>query len=163
MNDDAISFLPEIQKIYKSYNLICDNLIPLKFPIIKKMKWMLWEELPKVYHDYIVTCESPRLGTTIMGDGMEIINYDPCGHCLPCEKILATNNHHTGPFGQYKGAHLEKALNTVRHHQDVERKEVEGRYYYLVELDEPELKVPARQLHIPFEEGEKVVLEGHKI
>jgi len=88
-NDDAISYLSDIKKIYKSYQSIALNkLIPLVFPLAKHKKEFMAADLPKNYRDLIVTCEYPRY----IGDkDAKIIEFEPCCECIPCRSIIASN------------------------------------------------------------------------
>ena len=75
MNDDAISYIDDIKKIYESYKGISRNQIPITFPLLKSKKEELFNELPKKYRDLTVTCEDPK----IIGDeNAEILEYEPC-------------------------------------------------------------------------------------
>lgn len=87
-NDDAIPYLQDIQKIYKSYQSITNNLIPLKFPLSKKRKWELVQDLPKKYLDLIFSCENARI---IGSEDAELIEYEPCCECVPCNTIISSN------------------------------------------------------------------------
>jgi len=86
--DDAIPYLNDIQKIYKSYQSICEPLKPLKFPIIKIKKEIIAHELPSQYLDLIISCENAKI---IGNKDAEIVQYEPCGSCVPCETIISTN------------------------------------------------------------------------
>lgn len=85
LNDDAISFIPEIRKIYNSYKGICCEKAKaewpkLKFPIIKMSKDEIWRELPTEYRDHVWWCENPT------HDG-NYENLAPCeDHCVACKK-----------------------------------------------------------------------------
>ena len=48
MNDDAVSYLDDIKKIYESYSVISDELISITFPLYKYKKWQMLEELPEI-------------------------------------------------------------------------------------------------------------------
>jgi 7-cyano-7-deazaguanine synthase in queuosine biosynthesis len=95
MNDDAISYLDDIQNIYKSYTPILDNVKPLVFPIIKMKKWQMAEELPKKYLDLIFSCENAKI---VGSKDVEIIDYEACCECAPCRTILASNYYEIGEF-----------------------------------------------------------------
>ena len=87
-NDDSISYLHDIQKIYKSYQSISNKLIPLKFPLAKKRKWELGQDLPKKYLDLIFSCENANI---IGSEDAYNIEYEPCCECAPCKTIISTN------------------------------------------------------------------------
>jgi len=71
MNDDAISYLPDIEAIYKSYAGICDRPLPkLTFPLVKISKQRIIREIPKHLLRNISFCE---FGTN-------------CGTCVSCER-----------------------------------------------------------------------------
>lgn len=94
-NDDAISYLDDIQNIYKSYQVICEPMKPLVFPLVKMKKSVMIRELPMQYRELIISCETPR----IIGDkNAEIIRYEPCCECSPCNVIIASDYYDTGRY-----------------------------------------------------------------
>lgn len=94
-NDDAISYLDDIQNIYKSYQSISENQLPLVFPLTKKKKYMMANELPKQYFDLIFSCENANI---IGSEDATIIQYEPCCECVPCRHIIADNYYEIGRF-----------------------------------------------------------------
>lgn len=89
MNDDAISYLKDIKNIYRSYQPICETLIPLKFPLSKKAKFQMMSELPKKYRDLIISCENPHI---VDGDQKnDLIEYEPRCECVPCSHIIGSD------------------------------------------------------------------------
>lgn len=98
-NDDAISYLDDIQKIYKSYKSIQDNLVPLTFPLRKTKKDYLASQLPKQYLDLIFSCENPRITGS---DTADFVEYVPCGRCVPCKTIINTEYYGLGFPEKYK-------------------------------------------------------------
>jgi hypothetical protein len=103
MNDDAISYINEIQKIYKSYKPIVDNLTPMTFPLTKVSKHNILSELPKEIIDLTVNCENPHI---IGSEDDRVIDYEPCGRCVPCAK--------TNMYG-YSSKHIKiKFENAVK-------------------------------------------------
>jgi 7-cyano-7-deazaguanine synthase in queuosine biosynthesis len=110
MNDDAISYLDDIQNIYKSYEAISLEMKPLVFPLTKMKKYQMANVLPKQYFDLIFSCEN----ATIIGpeDG-EIIQYEPCCECVPCSHIIESNYYNIGRFPEnYK-------KNLLKHHANI--------------------------------------------
>lgn len=93
INDDAISFLSEIKKLYKaSQPFLHEKLIPLKFPIIKEYKGTIIRELPIQYVKYITSCEAPNIKNFSMRiNGMKCMFFSPCKHCVSCKKIINSN------------------------------------------------------------------------
>ena len=85
-NDDAISYLDDIQNIYKSYQTVSEPMKPLVFPLTKKKKYDMAHELPKQYRDLIFSCENARI---IGSKDAEIIKYEACCECVPCKHIIA--------------------------------------------------------------------------
>ncbi len=85
-NDDAISYLDDIQNIYKSYQAISEPMKPLVFPITKMKKYMMAQELPEQYRKYVFSCEMARI---IGKEDAEFIEYEPCCECVPCRTIIA--------------------------------------------------------------------------
>jgi len=94
-NDDAISYLEDIQNIYKSYQTICEPMKPLVFPLTKKKKYDMAHELPKQYRDLIFSCE---MATIVGSKDAEIIKYEACCDCVPCKHIIAEDYY---GFGEY--------------------------------------------------------------
>jgi 7-cyano-7-deazaguanine synthase in queuosine biosynthesis len=78
MNDDAISFLDDIKRIYNAYNGVMqpgEKLPKLIFPLIKSHKRILWRDLDDDVKHLVSWCENTR------GD------EDDCGSCVPCSKM----------------------------------------------------------------------------
>lgn len=116
-NDDAISYLDDIQTIYKSYQLICEPMIPLTFPLTKKHKFQIADELPHQYMRLIFSCENAELVNEKDGNKLgkvgevpthdfisndneeiEMIEYEPCCHCTPCTTIISSMYYGKGYF-----------------------------------------------------------------
>jgi 7-cyano-7-deazaguanine synthase in queuosine biosynthesis len=126
-NDDAISYLPEIQAIYKSYENITEKqMIPLVFPLIKKHKWEMATELPKQYMKLIISCEGAHIlkekdreliakhsyGVSGVTTDLDyIIEYEPCCECQPCKTIMANGNY----YGVYEFPENYKKRVTYNH------------------------------------------------
>jgi hypothetical protein len=85
-NDDAISYLDDIQNIYKSYQTISEPMKPLVFPLTKKKKRDMAHELPPQYLRLIFSCENAKI---IGSKDAEIIKYEACCDCVPCKHIIA--------------------------------------------------------------------------
>ena len=98
-NDDAISYLEDIQNIYKSYQTISEPMKPLAFPLTKKKKRDMAHELPKQYRDLIFSCE---MATIIGSKDAEIIKYEACCDCVPCKHIISDDYY---GFGEYPEAY----------------------------------------------------------
>jgi len=109
-NDDAISYLDEIQAIYKSYEKITETtMIPLTFPLIKKHKWEMASELPNQYLKLVISCEGAHIvkekdrelvsknvygSSGVASDPDYLIEYEPCCDCQPCKTIMATGSYY---------------------------------------------------------------------
>jgi len=88
MNDCAISFLQDIQRVYKAYQPFFRNKLPkLIFPLTKLTKDSLYEQLPKNYYENTVTCEQPL----ITSNG----TYVPCYNCIPCKHKMEFDSAYT--------------------------------------------------------------------
>jgi len=85
-NDDAISYLDDIQNIYKSYQAVCEPMKPLVFPLTKMKKYIIASELPIQYRKFIISCENPKI---IGSKDVEFIEYEPCCKCVPCKTIIS--------------------------------------------------------------------------
>jgi|ERR1035437_852605 7-cyano-7-deazaguanine synthase in queuosine biosynthesis len=104
-NDDAISYLEDIQNIYKSYQNVCEPMKPLVFPSTKMKKQQMAHKLPKLYRDLIFSCEN---ATIIGSQDAEIINYEPCCECVPCKNIIASNYY---DLGEYPEIYKKRLIN----------------------------------------------------
>jgi len=77
LNDCAVSFTHDIQKLYKSYaSFLRCKLPPLEFPLMKLSKFEIYDAIPREISQLCVYCENPVL--MITGQ------YEPCHHCTPC-------------------------------------------------------------------------------
>ena len=111
-NDDAISYLKEIKKIYKSYQDITHKLIPLKFPLRKIFKYKILNELPIIYRDLTFSCENPKIISNVNNDVM----FEPCGCCIPCKKIIMSNNFNLGldeKYNKIRNEYITKEYNHI--------------------------------------------------
>jgi len=76
MNDDAVSYIGDIKKIFRSYKDIIHNEysnIKLTFPLLKMSKNQIWNEMPDVLRQETVFCEEPYEGKD-------------CGECHTCKR-----------------------------------------------------------------------------
>lgn len=74
MGDDAISFIPDIEKIWNSYRGITDGKLPkLEFPLVKLKKSEAWYDLPLVIRDHVTWCEE---------------NGNPICKCHSCARMI---------------------------------------------------------------------------
>jgi hypothetical protein len=108
-NDDAVSFLEDIKKIYKSYQAICEPMKRLTFPVSKVRKIEMAEQLPKQYLDLIFSCEN---ATIIGSEDAEIIDYEPCCSCPSCKRVISSNYYGLGRFPEKykKGIRMQHAV-----------------------------------------------------
>ena len=151
MNDDAISYLDDIQNIYKSYQAISEPMKPLIFPLAKEKKWRMAKELPKKYLDLIFSCEN----ATIIGDEKaELIEYEACCECAPCKVVVSNHYYETGNFPKsYKRNLIYYHVRALRH-MDYKVVDGDGKEYDHwgdVELCKTISNEPV-QLEIPFQE-----------
>lgn len=87
-NDDAISYIDEIKKIWKSYETVISSKLPkLTFPISKNGKIEHSQKLPNDIFQETFFCEDPR---DIVIDTSSIpeadITWRDCGECGPCRR-----------------------------------------------------------------------------
>ena len=81
MNDDAVSHIGDLKRMYSSYQPIYSRKLPkLSFPIIKRKKYELLEELPNNYKNLVVFCETPNINED--GTNRE------CGTCHSCKRYM---------------------------------------------------------------------------
>lgn len=112
-NDDAISYLDDIRKVYDSYHIMCESTIkPLVFPLTKSHKHIMAHELPSQYFELIFSCENAK----IIGDEKaEIIEYEPCCDCVSCSHIIASNYYGIHRFpDNYKKPLLNKRIEEIK-------------------------------------------------
>ena len=153
MNDDAISYLDDIKKIYKSYSTITDTLVPITFPLRKWKKCAILEDLPENYRNLVVSCENPIL---IGNEDAEILKYKPCGHCVPCQHILDSDNYNSSLSDDYKKQKLDQAMQVINSLGKAETKQENGRFYHMIEMDDPMKADPEPcQMEINFDEIEE--------
>ena len=83
MNDDALGYLKEIEELFNAYQpFSCKALPKMTFPIIKKQKEEMINELPPQYLNFVYSCENPHI---IDETNKEII-YSYCDNCVPCKR-----------------------------------------------------------------------------
>jgi 7-cyano-7-deazaguanine synthase in queuosine biosynthesis len=88
MNDDAISYLSEIRKLYNSYKFLAHHKLPvLNFPLSKIKKQEILHNLPQEYKDLTVSCEAPYF---LKWKNKKVVEYSFCGSCVPCERAKKT-------------------------------------------------------------------------
>jgi len=89
LGDHAVSYLEDIQTLYKAYTPFVRNKIndlkPLEFPLIKYHKEEIIDELPKSLLNLTWTCENPR----IVFEDEQCFVYSSCiakrCKCTPCQ------------------------------------------------------------------------------
>jgi len=105
-NDDAISYISEIKKFYKAHKWLHRGKQPkLLFPLIKLMKYEIMEKLPSQYKPYLTSCENPILLPYFMkvkryGTIERLQFYEPCGCCVPCERIIRDELSYNDTYGK---------------------------------------------------------------
>jgi hypothetical protein len=83
LNDDAISYLNDMQKIFRSFRPLMDENVPmpkLEFPLSKKRKSDFLKLLPPELLSLTVRCENPT--KTLDGAFIE------CNVCVPCKRWI---------------------------------------------------------------------------
>lgn len=154
-NDDIVPFVNDINKIYKSYKSILNNPTPLKFPLLKKTKYQIANELPEKYMDLIVSCENPKIENSDNNDN--IIKYKPCCCCEPCKRIMITG---------FYGKHIfpdNYGIEIINNHIDLlnnngykvyDGNDVRCRFDTM-----PFVKEHVKQLKIPFDYNDDVKID----
>lgn len=115
MGDDAISYLEDIQSVYKVFNKLND--CPLKklvFPLKKNNKYDMGHDLPQQYKNFIVSCEAPDNEKEVDSDG--ILQYTPCGICVPCGKIMHSDNFGMGLSKKYRDNLVKTSFDYIIRH-----------------------------------------------
>lgn len=103
MNDDMLSHLDDIQKIWNSYRWLSPKLPPLKFPLRKIHKRDIVRNLPEQYRELVTYCESPR----IIEKEPDLV-YGKCGYCHACLRYDYDQNVIRMPYGQLEPKDLSK-------------------------------------------------------
>lgn len=164
MNDDAISYLSEIKKLYKSYELITKynkpRLTPLKFPLAQTNKYQMLAELPQEYKYLIVSCEEPRIkhdpnnGDEIMDwKKLKPIEYEACGHCEACKKLMSVYSEHD-IHEPYDKVIKSRAINQLTKIKDVNYENDDNAHLlkiYVPVNDQPENRMEPKQLSFDFD------------
>ena len=88
MNDDAVSFLDDIKRVWASYKpFVSGKMPPLIFPMAKTKKEEAYDGLSDDIRQLIWTCETPRLkGTYVDLTGAD--KFEPCGRCASCQRAI---------------------------------------------------------------------------
>ena len=105
LNDDAISYLVDIKKLYNKFTPFRNSPAPkLVFPLTKEPKQDLWKELKSVndnyeqYNKMTVTCENPNVDSSLFRDKyyaalhnhewefLKDLKITECGNCHTCDK-----------------------------------------------------------------------------
>jgi len=83
MNDDVVSFIKDIEVLYKAYEPFSNRPLPLlSFPLLKDKKEHFIKELPEEFYKLIYSCENP----SIKEEGSFIL-FKPCeDQCEPCRR-----------------------------------------------------------------------------
>ena len=154
MNDDAISFIDDIKRVYNSYKSLSDSLIPIKFPLTKFKKEMIINELHEKYCEMTITCEEPRIKGN---SNAEILDYDACGRCPACKRQIDTGIYRN--FNEsYKNTVIENSINNLlKYGSEVkEDKRKNDRQIVTISLPDtrPQKVFEPHQLHINFDEPE---------
>ena len=86
-------------------------MIPLVFPLTKKKKWQMVQELPKQYMDLIFSCENAKI---IGSEDANIIDYEACCECVPCKSIISSNYYETGHYSKnYEKPLIKKQIYSL--------------------------------------------------
>ena len=85
-NDDAISYIDEIRKIWKSYETVISSKLPkLTFPISKNGKMEHFHKIPHDIFQETFFCEDPK--DIVIPDTSDVdITWRDCGKCGSCKR-----------------------------------------------------------------------------
>jgi hypothetical protein len=99
MNDDMVSYLPDLKNLYDSYRpFLKDGAPDITFPVAKMQKENMFDSLPIEVQKLVFSCEDP------------IGLCEPCGKCHPC---LRYEYQTKLGFERWKGTRLIKSeINT---------------------------------------------------
>lgn len=84
MNDDAVSFVEDIKKIWRSYQAISDSKLPkLTFPLLKRSKVQHVGELSENIFQETFFCENPNVFKVLTTNEDA---WEDCGNCGACKR-----------------------------------------------------------------------------
>lgn len=107
MNDCAVSYVEDIKRVYKSFELLqnrklTDHKTILKFPLAKTSKYEIMESMPDGLASKVWACETPnrkyvgpKVTLSLASEYPEIkdtksdYEYTPCGECQSCKRYDA--------------------------------------------------------------------------
>lgn len=99
MNDDMLSYLDEIKKIWGSFAFLNEKHPPLTFPLTKISKLHIAEALPRNYKDLVVYCENPTIIEPITNKNKEL-KFENCNHCHSCKRYKFDSDYLGIDYGQ---------------------------------------------------------------
>ena len=102
MNDDVISYLKEIKKMWKSFKSIRLGKAKLKFPLIKHTKESIKNQIPIEVFNKTVWCENPNVVVDKKSK-----KYEPCGYCHSCKRRLTFDEDFKKKFEERPTVQLE--------------------------------------------------------
>lgn len=143
MNDDMVSFMNDIKKMWQSLAFLQEERHPpLKFPLAKVAKWQIAKELPKQYKDLVVFCENPIILKPITKKN-KTLEFERCGQCHSCKRYEYDSEMFNMEYGQVKKMALPELRKKINNHnlspQEINEllalaDEIKGR---MVDVDEP--------------------------
>ena len=87
MNDDMISYVDDIKKMWKAMLFLKDQeeIAPLLFPITKMTKWQIVEALPQQYKELVTYCENPTIVKSAEDNNGDL-QFANCKECNACKR-----------------------------------------------------------------------------
>ena len=101
MNDDMVSYIDDIKKMWGGFKFLNDKLPSLTFPLTKNSKLVIAGELPKKYKDLVVYCEDPRIIKEIDENNSEL-EFENCQYCHSCKRYKFDSDYMGIEYGQIK-------------------------------------------------------------
>ena len=99
------------------------------------------DALPENYLDLIVSCEEPKS----INDELEIYDYEPCGYCAACRKIINYDGFGRGFNQKYRKKVVDNALYILRN-SDHEKWKYECDEVNLIERQTYTIEVPINRI-----------------
>ena len=122
MNDDAVSYISEVRKIYNAcFGLIATESgkpVPLKFPLLQRKKINFIDEIPDDILQHVTSCENPVKGKQC---GTSLLKHDD--KCHACKRFFDTFGVATAK--EYiEGRPKEQDLtdDTIKEKEDMDKK-----------------------------------------
>jgi len=101
MNDDMISYIDDIKKMWNSFKFLNEKLPPLTFPLVKTSKYHISRDLPRKYKDLVAYCENPTILKEVDENNTEL-EFENCEWCHSCKRYKFDSDYLGIEYGQIR-------------------------------------------------------------